>query len=104
MAITHYLSAKAIDPPISRSAGKSIPSVNYFGSVRTHPYDNRKIVIVPYPYKGSQGIYEFNKEDVLYAENTSEVVNEDGDILTVMRVFIRKGAHAVNLRPFTVSH
>ncbi|MFW6363237.1 MAG: hypothetical protein ACOC0D_05270 [Spirochaeta sp.] len=102
MAITHYLTATPINPPVKKTSGSSEPNTPYFGSVRKHPYDARKIVLVPYPYHSNEGVYEFSMDDVLAAESSSEVANSDGDIISVMRIFIRKGAHAVNLKPFTV--
>ncbi|AFG37530.1 hypothetical protein [Spirochaeta africana] len=102
MAITHYLTATPIDPPVRSPAGSSGPTVGYYGTARMHPYDARKIILVPYPYHPDEGVYEFYREDIRAAENSSEVANEDGDIITVMWLQIRSGAHAVNLKSFTV--
>lgn len=103
MAITHYLTATPVDPPTSRDAAARAGSISFFGSVRMHPYDSRKLVLVPYPYSAEEGVFEFSRDDVVSADGSSEVVSQDGNTLTVMRIYIRSGSHAVNLKPFTVS-
>lgn len=101
MALTHYLTAAPTDPPVSRSANKHAGS-KFRGSVRQHPYDPRKLILVPYPYKSKEGILEFNRDDILFADNTAEVASQDGDILTIMDIHVKTGSHAVMLIPFNV--
>ncbi len=101
MPITHYISAAPIEPP-ALSLKKGDKCQGFHGSVRIHPYDSRKIILVPYPYENTNGIYEFSRSDIVNSDESSELVNNDGETITVTTIYIRHGAKAVNLRPFTV--
>jgi hypothetical protein len=77
--------------------------VPFSGSPRRHPYDAEKIVLIPDPYASGTGYYEFRAEDIAYAEELPNLVNLDGETLTMVRVWIKKMSVGVQCTPFLVS-
>jgi hypothetical protein len=78
--------------------------IAYSGSPFKHPYDRQKIVLIADPFSQNTFYYEFNKQDITFAEDLPSIVNLDNESLAMVRLWVRKGSLAVRCTPFRVSN
>jgi hypothetical protein len=76
--------------------------VPFSGSPLNHPYDPRKVILVPEPYGNSPSYYEFKSDDITYAEKLPSIVNLKGETVTRVRFWVKKMALGVLCTPFRV--
>lgn len=84
---------------IKEMKDKNIP---FSGSPQKHPYDSDKVVLITDPYGGVQSYYEFNTEDISYVEELPAIVNIEGETMTMVRVWIKKGSVGIRCTPFLI--
>lgn len=77
--------------------------VPFSGSPQKHPFDRSKIILVPDPYSSSTFYYEFKTADIVFVEELPNIVNMDGDVITMVRIWIKKMSAAVRCTPFVVA-
>lgn len=90
---------------IIRYSGKrdnDSPSVAYEGSVRKHPYDDSKFLLITPPVNNPSHFYEFRIRDVVKTNNLRQLVTEEGDTVQILEVFVRSGSHGIEMLPFEV--
>jgi inorganic pyrophosphatase len=78
-------------------------NVAFTGSPRKHPYDSDKVILVADPYSTNTLYFEFDKADVTYVEEQPSLVDLDGNTVTMIRLWLKKGGIAVRCTPFVVS-
>ena len=88
-------------PPKDRQALRTT-HVAFSGSPQRHPYDSAKIILVADPYSTHNFFYEFYKNDIAYIEELPNIVNLDGDTITMVRVWIKKMSIGMRCSPFIV--
>ena len=76
--------------------------VAFSGSPQRHPYDANKIILIADPYSTHHFFYEFYKDDIAYVEELPNIVNLDGDTITMVRVWIKKMSIGMRCSPFIV--
>ena len=76
--------------------------VAFSGSPLKHPYDPKKVILVPDPYGGNPFYYEFNNDDISYVEKLPSIVNADGETVNMVRFWVKKMSTAVLCTPFFV--
>ena len=64
--------------------------VSFSGSPKKHPYDPEKVILVADPYSTQNLYYEFNKNDISYVEELPNIVDREGQTVTMVRVWIEK--------------
>ena len=74
--------------------------VSFSGSPRKHPHDPEKVVLVADPYSSHTSLYEFNTKDISYVEKLPNLVNLEGETITMTRVWVRKGSIGIRCTPF----
>lgn len=87
--------------PKDRKALRST-HVAFSGSPQRHPYDREKIILVADPYSTHNFFYEFYKGDIAYVEELPNIVNLDGETVTMVRVWIKKMSIGMRCTPFIV--
>ncbi len=75
-------------------------NVSFTGSPRKHPYDSEKIILVADPYSTNTFYFEFEKGDIAFVEELPNVVDMEGNTLTMIRIWVKKGSVAVRCTPF----
>lgn len=75
--------------------------VPFSGSPRRHPYSPHKFILMTDPYCSSL-YYEFNTNDVDFAEELPSIVNLEGETTTMILVWVRKQSLALRCSPFVV--
>lgn len=76
--------------------------VAFSGSLRKHPYDPGKVIMIVDPFSGNGFYYEFSTADISFAEELPNVVNEEDEIIPMTRIWVRKKRIAVRCAPFVV--
>ncbi len=77
-------------------------SVSFSGSLRKHPYDDARIILVADPLSESPFYYEFRTEDIAHAEELPSMTTPDGDTLKMARIWVRKWSVGIRAAPFLV--
>ena len=88
-------------PPKDRKTLRT-KHVAFSGSPQRHPYDANKIILIADPYSTHHFFYEFYKNDIAYVEELPNIVNLDGDTITMVRVWIKKMSIGMRCSPFIV--
>ncbi len=76
--------------------------VPFSGSPRKHPYDKDKVLLLSDPYSSFSTYYEFNTKDILYVQELPSIVNMDDEVVTMVRVWVRKKSIGLRFTPFVV--
>lgn len=76
--------------------------VAFSGSPRKHPYDSDRVILVVDPFSTNYLYYEFNKNDISYVEELPNIVDLDGETVTMVRVWVKKMSMGIRCSPFIV--
>ena len=77
-------------------------AVAFSGAPRKHNRDPDKILLVGDPFSQQTFVYEFRAMDLVYAEELPSLAMSDGSTLSMARLWVRKGARAMRIVPFSV--
>ena len=76
--------------------------VGYSGAPYKHPYDSGKVILVPDPF-GNKAIYvEFKIDDISYVEELSNLVDLEGKVIPMARIWVEKGSLGLLCSAFVV--
>ena len=75
----------------------------FTGSPRKHPYDPKKLILVPDPFLSNSYYFEFIIEDISFVEELKNLVNMDGETVTMARIWVQKMSLALQCLPFLVA-
>ena len=76
--------------------------VAYAGTPRKHPHDPNKVILIVDPFSTNTFYYEFQTDDIAFAEELPSIVNLEGKTLTMIRLWIRKRSIGIRCTPFIV--
>jgi len=76
--------------------------VPFSGSPKKHPYDSDRVILVADPFSTNTLFYEFNKDDISYLEELPNLVNLEGETITMVRVWVKKMSMGIRCSPFIV--
>ena len=76
--------------------------VSFSGSPKKHPYDTDKVILVSDPFSTNTLYFDFNKDDISYLEELPNLVNLDGETITMVRIWVKKMSVAIRCSPFIV--
>jgi hypothetical protein len=112
MNFIEQLEEEPLSELIRYKSGTPQNAVAFSGTLRKHPYDADKCLLladptgVERPGSGTQGfapaILEFRKADVLGVEELPSPVDESGHSRQVLRLWIRRGSLGLRYEPFEV--
>jgi inorganic pyrophosphatase len=77
--------------------------VAFTGSPQIHRYDPDKFILVADPFSTNTFYIEFDSSDISYAEELPNLVNVEGEIITMARIWVKKKSIAIHCTPFQVS-
>lgn len=77
--------------------------VPYTGSPRKHRSDPDRFILLPDPYGNRTFYYEFLIEDISYVEELPNLVNLEGETVTMTRIWIKKMSRGLQCLSFLVS-
>ena len=76
--------------------------VSFSGSPKKHPYNPEQVVLVADPFSTNNLFYEFTKEDISYVEELPNLVNQGGETIAMVRVWVKKRSIGIRCSPFIV--
>lgn len=76
--------------------------VPFTGAPKKHPYRKDKVVLIADPFSTLTSYYEFNIEDIEGVEELPSLATLEGQAVTMLRVWVRKGSIGVKKIPFVV--
>lgn len=76
--------------------------VPFSGAPLIHPFDREKIILVADPYSSSTFYYEFRLDDICYTEELPNIVNIDGVVIAMARIWVKKMSVGLRCTPFIV--
>jgi hypothetical protein len=103
MSITSYLEALPLSKIAAYSGAPPKDSVPFTGYPRQHPSERGKLILIYDPLGNSPSILEFKLEDVVHIDELHSAVNQAGEGLPLVKLWVRRGAHGVIMEPFQVS-
>jgi len=77
-------------------------AVPYVGQLRQHQQEAEKLYLRLDPLRQGSALLEFNKSDILFAEDVKTISQEGGSNFRLGKIWVKKGAVAVRLEPFVV--
>ena len=72
------------------------------GQLKQHKNDEDKVFLLLDPLSPNSAMLEFQKKDVLFAEEVKSISGE-GRSFVLAKIFVRKEAIGIKLEPFMVS-
>jgi hypothetical protein len=104
MASLNYLSTSPLHEIVkyNKRAFDQKNVVTFRGTVRKHPYDTGKFLLISSPMTDGSHFYEFKIESVVSAKEINRVATETGETIQIVELGIEKGAHGIEMRPFEV--
>ena len=107
MAVPHFpqkaekFAIQAYEKPCSIKALKK-SHVAFCGLLFKHPHDPEILILSAEPYGSQTFYYEFRIADVSYMEEVSNVISLEGEVVTISRIWVKKGVVGIRCLPFLV--
>ena len=76
--------------------------VPFTGAPQKHPTDHGKVVLVLDPCSTNTLYYEFKTDDISFVEDTTNLVNLEGEVIPIVRIWVQKKSVGVRCTPFIV--
>ena len=76
--------------------------VPFSGTPLKHPHNTEKVILVPDPYSSSTTYYEFKGNDISFVETLPSVVDQNGETVTMVRIWVKKMSVGILCSPFLV--
>lgn len=77
--------------------------VSFDGSPHKHPLDPDKVILVVDPFSAGTFYYEFQKNDISFAEELPNLISLDQEAVAMVRIWVKKGSVGVRCTPFMVA-
>lgn len=76
--------------------------VAFSGTPRKHPDDPFRIILIVDPFSTNTFYYEFKIEDIAFVEELPNLINVDEEVITMVRIWIKKRSVGMRCTPFVV--
>ncbi|MDI6797013.1 MAG: inorganic pyrophosphatase Ppa [Desulfatibacillaceae bacterium] len=88
--------------PYEKKRSLPLTHVPFSGHPRKHSPDLDRIILIPDPFSSATSFYEFNMADIDHAEKLPSIVTLEGETLTMVRLWVKKGSLGLLSTPFVV--
>lgn len=102
MSVETYLGAEPLSEIVRYRRERPRDAVAFTGTLRKHPYDREKCLLISDPSSRDAAIYEFRIADIYEADELPSPVDEAGHSRTLARLWVRRGSFALRYEPFEV--
>lgn len=76
--------------------------VAFTGSPQKHPHNSNKVILISDPFSTNTFYYEFIKKDISYFEELPNLVDLNGETVTMGRIWVKKNSLGIRCTPFIV--
>lgn len=80
----------------------SVNAICFYGSLFKNPGIKNKILLTPILFLKKNIFYEFDVKDIIKIEEIEKVTDSSGNLVTVVKLWIKKGSKAIKHEPFIV--
>lgn len=101
LTLTKKLELIKYDKPVDRNKLKQT-HIAFSGSLRRHPHDKDKIILLPEALSNNTNFYEFNNDDIGFAEKLPNIVSASGEDVAMVMLWIKKESIGVRCTAFIV--
>ena len=101
LTLTKKLELIKYDKPVDRNKLKQTYAA-FSGTLRRHPHDPEKIILLAEPMSNNTNFYEFNSDDIGFAENLPNIVNTSGEDIPMVMLWIKKESVGIRCAAFIV--
>ncbi len=78
--------------------------VSFSGSLRQHPHDQEKVILLTEIFSSNSSFYEFRNKDISFAEKLPNIVNSMGEDISMVILWVKKGSVGIRSSAFLVDH
>ncbi|SMC97552.1 inorganic pyrophosphatase [Desulfocicer vacuolatum DSM 3385] len=76
--------------------------IPFSGSPKKHPTNKSKVILIADPFTPNTFYYEFNIQDIAFAEELASITNLEGESMSMARIWVKKQSVGVRCTPFIV--
>ena len=102
MSITEYLESEELRGIVRYHSEIPQNAIAFVGTLRKHPYDEAKCLLIGDLSAGEPAIYEFRAEDVLGVEELATPVDDTGQSRLMVKLWVKRGSFGILYEPFEV--
>lgn len=102
MSITEYLDSEGLRELVRYHSELPQDAIAFVGTVRKHPYDDEKCLLISDPAGSDPGFYEFRISDILGADEVPSPVDFAGQSRTLVKLWVKRGSFGIRYEPFEV--
>ncbi len=77
--------------------------IAFTGTPQKHFFDTEKIILVIDPFSFNTSYYEFSSADISFVEELQTTVNDEGQAISIVRIWVKKQSIGVHATPFVVA-
>ena len=104
MSITEYLESEPLSEMVRYRTEVPQDAVPFVGTLRKHPYDGEKCLLIGDAGDCEPAILEFRVADVAAMEELPSPVDESGQSRPLAKLWIRRGSYGIRYEPFEVEN
>ncbi len=102
MSISEYLESEELRDLVRYRSEAPQDAVSFVGTLRKHPYDEAKCLLIGDPAGCEPAIFEFRVADVVGADELPSPVDGAGQSRPMVRLWVRHGSFGIRYEPFEV--
>ena len=105
MSIINFLELKEKFEIQTYGKARDIDKSDYIpfsGSPRKHPHEISRVILIADPFTDNTFYYEFQVEDIVFAEELPSMTNLKGKSVSMVRLWVKKQSIAIRCTPFIV--
>jgi hypothetical protein len=102
MSIAEYLESEELTDLVRYHSEAPQNAIAFVGTLRKHPYDGAKCLLIGDPAGCDPVIYEFRISDILGAEELPSPVDVSGQPRPRQRLWVKRGSFGLRYEPFEV--
>ena len=76
--------------------------VPFSGTLRQHPFEHEKIILMTEILSQNAAFYEFSNDDIGFVEKLPNIVNSEGEDVSMVMLWIKKGSIGIRSAAFLV--
>mgnify|MGYP001157931284 CR=1 FL=1 len=102
MSIREYLEAEEFSELVKYRSEPSADAIAFVGTLRKHPYDEEKCLLIADSSSREPSVYEFRVADVVAVDELPSPVDEAGHSRPLAKLWLRRGSFGIRYVPFEV--
>jgi hypothetical protein len=102
MGLIEHLEEFPLSDLVRYRSGAPQDAVAFVGTLRKHPYEKDKCILISEDADAEPAVFEFRKADVIAVEEMPSPVDETGASRSVAKLWVRRGSVGLRYQPFEV--